>query len=201
MGIIWGDGPGTLKDGGRHPGRRLIFGARAQTSGRYARRAAFELLAEYADHWNGPAPPRRQEIPRSWAVFSAAEQRDVLDSLGDQVRVAYHVLADLSDGAVPGAGVDLRGIVADMCDEARTMLLALVALEPEPWRMPRCGHCREIAAAALCSLLVQLHAAAGWPPQELAVVARACAVTVTGTGTGTAAVAPVPRPRRSAERT
>lgn len=149
-----------------------------------APRLAYELAADWAGRWQeatagqpdgvlGSVPgAEAPAIGKKWHDLAGADQRDVLDVLGVQLRSAiYEIRRQKGMGPNDQVAFDFGWYLGQVCDLARQVIPELTKpVGPRTWELPSCPHCAALVACSLIHAHVTLIAMTGVP--DPAVVLR-----------------------------
>jgi hypothetical protein len=135
-----------------------------------APRAAYLLTAAMADNTEqeGAIVPG-DDMSTEWGGYDESAQRDILDALGEQTRVALKMLHDKLGVEIE---MDWDSTAQVVCSEALAAARELVRPEPGAWTLPECAHCRDVIVKAMCSLQIQAYFRLGFTPAKIAVMCR-----------------------------
>lgn len=135
-----------------------------------APRVAYLLTAAMADNTQqaGAIVPG-DDMSTEWGGYDQDAQRDILDALGGQTRVALKMLHDKLGMEIQ---MDWDSTAREVCSQALAAAWELVAPEPGAWELPECSHCREVIAKAMCSLQIQAYFSLGFTPANVAAMCR-----------------------------
>jgi hypothetical protein len=158
-----------------------------------APRVAYLLTAVMADNPERvrAIAPGNGDMNAEWGGYDEAAQQDILAALGAQTRLALRMLRERLGTEIEidwesSAGWCQQEKSAGLCQQEKTaratcshafaaMLAAvreLVGPDPRARVTAQCAHCREVIAAAMCSLQIQAYFRLGFTPAMIAAMCR-----------------------------
>jgi hypothetical protein len=149
-----------------------------------APRVAYLLTAAMADNPEqvSAIAPGNGDMNAEWGGYDEAAQQDILAALGAQTRLALRMLRERLGTEIEidwesSAGLCQQEKSAGLCQQENfaAMLAAvreLVGPDPRARISAQCAHCREVIAAAMCSLQIQAYFRLGFTPAMIAAMCR-----------------------------
>jgi hypothetical protein len=140
-----------------------------------APRVAYLLTAAMADNpdQGSAIAPGNGDMNAEWGGYDDAAQQDILAALGAQTRLALSMLRERLGTEIE---IDWERTARATCSHAFAAMLAavreLVGPDPRARVTAQCAHCRQVIAAAMCSLQIQAYFRLGFTPAMIAAMCR-----------------------------
>ena len=146
-----------------------------------APRVAYLLTAAMADNPQqvSAIAPGNGDMNAELGGYDEAAQQDILAALGAQTRLALRMLRERLGTEIEidwESEIDWKSTARATCSHAFAAMLAavreLVGPDPRARVTAQCAHCREVIAAAMCSLQIQAYFRLGFTPAMIAAMCR-----------------------------
>ena len=151
---------------------------------------AYLLTAAMADNPEqvSAIAPGNGDMNAEWDGYDEAAQQDILAALGAQTRLALRMLRErlgteieidwesIDWESIDWESIDWESTARATCSHAfaamRAVVRELVGPDPRARVTAQCAHCREVIAAAMCSLQIQAYFRLGFTPAMIAAMCR-----------------------------